>query len=106
MAVHARPSAESPDEFDVDRLLAGYRTARAQEVLFELRRGGVGAGVAGYDEFVDQAGNVRPAWKELAEAVGERGRAGLDRLRSVVASLVDNDGITYMQVDHAAELEA
>ncbi len=38
----------------------------------------------GYDEFVDRDGNVRPAWPELADAVGERGRAGLDRLRSVV----------------------
>ena len=59
-------------------------------------RGGAGTG---YDEFVDAAGNVRPAWQELAECVGERGRGGLDRLRSVVRGLVDNDGITYIQVD-------
>ena len=31
--------------------------------------------------------------------MGERGRGGLNRLRSVVRSLVDNDGITYVQVD-------
>ena len=53
----------------------------------------------GYDEFVDAAGNVRPAWQELAECVGERGRGGLDQLRSIVRGLVDNDGITYIQVD-------
>jgi uncharacterized circularly permuted ATP-grasp superfamily protein/uncharacterized alpha-E superfamily protein len=76
---------------DVDRLLAGYRTARAQQALFDLRDGPR----IGYDEFVDEAGNVRPAWTELAAAVGQRGRAGLDRLRSVVHSLIDNDGITY-----------
>ena len=53
----------------------------------------------GYDEFVDAAGNVRPAWQELAECVGERGRGGLDQLRSIVRGLVDNDGITYIEVD-------
>ncbi len=81
--------------YDVDRLLAGYRTARAQEALFDLRDG---PGI-GYDEFVDEVGNVRPAWTELADAVAERGRAGLDRLRSVVHSLIDHDGITYTGID-------
>src|SRR5690242_15338288 len=76
---------------DADRLLAGYRSTRAQQALFDLRAGPR----IGYDEFVDEAGNVRPAWTELAAAVGERGRAGLDRLRSVVNGLIDNDGITY-----------
>ena len=80
---------------DLDNLLAGYRTARAQESLFDVR-GGAGTG---YDEFLDAAGNVRPAWQELAECVGERGLGGLDGLRAVVRSLVDNDGITYIQVD-------
>jgi uncharacterized circularly permuted ATP-grasp superfamily protein/uncharacterized alpha-E superfamily protein len=81
--------------YDDDRLLAGYRTARTQEALFDLRHG---PGV-GYDEFVDRDGNVRPAWSELANAVAERGRAGLDRLRSLVNGLIDNDGITYTEVD-------
>src|ERR1700756_3969415 len=89
------PSAVSTERYDADRLLAGYRTARAQEALFDLRHG---PGV-GYDEFVDRDGNVRPAWSELANAVAERGRAGLDRLRSVVDGLIDNDGITYTEVD-------
>ncbi len=79
------------ERYDADRLLAGYRTARAQEALFDLRRG---PGI-GYDEFVDRDGNVQPAWSELADAVAERGRAGLDRLRSVVHDLIDHDGITY-----------
>jgi len=81
--------------YDADRLLAGYRTARAQEALFDLRHGPG----SGYDEFVDRDGNVRPAWSELADAVADRGRAGLNRLRSVVDSLIDNDGITYTEVD-------
>jgi uncharacterized circularly permuted ATP-grasp superfamily protein/uncharacterized alpha-E superfamily protein len=81
--------------YDADRLLAGYRAARAQEALFDLRHG---PGI-GYDELVDREGNVRPAWSELADAVADRGRAGLNRLRSVVESLVDNDGITYTEVD-------
>ena len=88
-------SAVSHNRSDVDRLLAGYRTARAQQALFDLRAGPR----IGYDEFVDEAGNVRPAWTDLADAVGERGRAGLDRLRSVMHSLIDNDGITYTEVD-------
>ena len=62
---------------DIDNLLAGYRTARAQQALFDPR----GGAVTGYDEFVDAAGNVRPSWLELAECVGERGRGGLEQLR-------------------------
>ncbi|WP_156689545.1 circularly permuted type 2 ATP-grasp protein [Mycobacterium sp. Marseille-P9652] len=80
--------------YDADRLLAAYRTARAQETLFDLRHG---PGI-GYDEFVDRDGQVRPAWWELADTVAQRGRAGLDRLRSVVHGLIDNDGITYTEV--------
>jgi uncharacterized circularly permuted ATP-grasp superfamily protein/uncharacterized alpha-E superfamily protein len=84
---------------DPDRLLAGYRAARAQEALFELR----GGPAAAYDEFVDEVGAVRPAWAELAGAVGERGRAGLDRLRSEVRGLVENYGITHIPVDRHEE---
>ena len=79
--------------------MAGYRAARAQETLFDLRTPGLAGPVIGYDEFVDEAGNVRPAWTELADAVGERGRAGLNRLRSAVRQLVDNDDITYTGID-------
>jgi uncharacterized circularly permuted ATP-grasp superfamily protein/uncharacterized alpha-E superfamily protein len=86
----------APDTHDIDHLLARYRTARAQQTLFAVR--GERAGT-GYDEFIDAAGNVRPAWQDLAECVGERGRGGLDQLRSIVRGLVDNDGITYIQVD-------
>ena len=85
--------AQSPH--DIDNLLSRYRTARAQQALFDVR----GVAGTGYDEFVDAAGNIRPAWRELADCVGERGRTGLDQLRSAVRSSVDNDGITYIQVD-------
>jgi uncharacterized circularly permuted ATP-grasp superfamily protein/uncharacterized alpha-E superfamily protein len=95
MAALDMGGAAPSGRYDADRLLAGYRTARAQEALFDLRHG---PGI-GYDEFVDRDGNVRPAWSELADAVAERGRAGLNRLRSVVDSLIDNDGITYTEVD-------
>ncbi|KZS75325.1 hypothetical protein A4G29_23395 [Mycobacterium kansasii] len=80
---------------DADHLLDGYRTARAQQALFDLRDGPG----TGYDEFVDADGKVRPAWTELADAVAERGRAGLDRLRTVVHSLIDHDGISYTGAD-------
>src|ERR1700761_9337257 len=95
----SEPSAAFRYRSDVDRLLAGYRAARAQETLFDLRTPGLAGPVIGYDEFVDAAGNVRPAWTELAAAVGERGRAGLNRLRSAVHQLVDNDDITYTGID-------
>ena len=80
-----------------DDVLTDYCTSRAQRPLFDLRDGSGSA----YDEFVDPAGNVRPAWQELAECVTERGRGGLRQLRAVVRELVDNDGITYVQVDHS-----
>jgi uncharacterized circularly permuted ATP-grasp superfamily protein len=85
--------------YDPDRLLAGYPAARTQEPLFDVAGGR--AGFAAYDEFVDAAGNVRPGWRELAEIVGERGHAGLDRLRANVSALVDQDGITYIAVDQS-----
>ncbi|KUI33846.1 circularly permuted type 2 ATP-grasp protein [Mycobacterium sp. GA-2829] len=87
------PSGPAPA--DVDGVVAGYRAARAQQVLFDVRDG--------YDEFVDAAGDIRPAWRELAQCVVERGRGGLDQLQEVVASLVDNDGITYLHVDEDGE---
>jgi uncharacterized circularly permuted ATP-grasp superfamily protein/uncharacterized alpha-E superfamily protein len=84
---------------DPDRLLAGYRAARTQEGLFELR----GRTDTGYDEFIDNSGGIRPAWAELADVITERGRAGLDRLRDTVGGLVDKDGITYIQIDQNGE---
>ena len=84
---------------DFDNPLAPYRSMRAQPALFDVQPTVHGPG-AGYDEFVDATGDVRPSWQELADCVRERGRPGLDRLRAVVRSLVDNDGITYIQVDH------
>jgi uncharacterized circularly permuted ATP-grasp superfamily protein/uncharacterized alpha-E superfamily protein len=84
------------DADDIDNLLARYRTARAQQALFDVRGD---RAATGYDEFIDAAGNIRPAWQELAGCVGERGREGLGQLRAIVRSLVDNDGITYIQVD-------
>lgn len=86
---------------DPDRLIAGYSAGRAQEALFDLRGGR--SGFAGYDEFIDAAGSVRPGWSEFAEVIGERGRVGLDRLRATTSALVENDGITYIPIDHTDE---
>lgn len=79
-------------------VLAGYRARRSQQALFDVR----GSRGTGYDEFVDADGNIRPAWRELAECVAERGPDGLDRLRSTVRNLVDDDGITFVHVDQDA----
>ena len=112
MSLSAAGAEVSRPSHDPDRLLAGYRAARTQETLFDLR-GGAGPpspavsgafGGTGYDEFVDSGGNVRPAWQELADLIGERGRNGLERLRGVVRSLVDNDGISYIEVDHHGDM--
>ncbi|OBA63586.1 hypothetical protein A5647_04540 [Mycobacterium sp. 1100029.7] len=97
MAMALDPSAVPADRYDADRLLAGYRSARDQQALFDVRP--AGAQAAGYDEFLDANGTVRPAWTELADTVAERGRAGLNQLRSMVHTLIDNDGITYTDVD-------
>lgn len=80
---------------EADEVMARYREVRAQRGLFDVRDGSVSR----YDEFVDEAGDVRPAWRDLADCVVERGPGGLERLRSTVRRLVDNDGITYVQVD-------
>jgi len=90
--------------YDPDQLLAGYRAARAQAALFDDHTSQPGR-TGAYDEFVDTTGRVRPAWRTLAEAIGERGLSGLDRLRSDVRGLVDNDGITYIPVDDPAKAD-
>jgi uncharacterized circularly permuted ATP-grasp superfamily protein/uncharacterized alpha-E superfamily protein len=86
---------------DMDGVLEEYRRVRLQRALFEIR--GARTGTA-YDEFVDTAGDVRPAWRELAECVSDRGRSGLDRLREQVRALVDADGISYIEVDRHGEI--
>ncbi|UXA20745.1 circularly permuted type 2 ATP-grasp protein [Mycobacterium sp. SMC-4] len=88
--------ATGPSHFDDP--LAPYRRLRAQQVLFDLQAGGP---AGDHDEFVDAAGDVRPAWQELADGIRDRGRGGLQRLRAAVRDLVDNDGITYIHVDDA-----
>lgn len=104
MSLSAAGSDLSRPSHDPDRLLAGYRAGRAQEPLFDLREGGSGSfGDTGYDEFVDATGAIRPSWQELGDLIGERGRPGLDRLRGVVRGLVDNDGITYIEIDRHGE---
>ncbi len=104
MVLHASGSPESaPIVNEAGSVLAGYRAPPAQEPLFDLRGGRSRPSGTGYDEFLDAAGDVRPTWEELAECVGERGRVGLEQLRAVVRALVDNDGITYVQVDHKGD---
>ncbi len=90
----ASASEVAGEGYDPDHLLAGYRLARSQAAMFDVPDGSA----ACYDEFVDDSGRVRPAWRSLAEILGERGHSGLDRLRADVRRLVDNDGITYVDV--------
>ncbi|BBX82357.1 circularly permuted type 2 ATP-grasp protein [Mycolicibacterium aubagnense] len=85
---------------NLDDPLAGYRAARAQAPLFDVRD----VATVGYDELVSESGGIRPAWQELTDCVRERGGPGLDQLRGVVRELVDNDGITT--TDSEAEVDA
>lgn len=85
MSLSAVGSDVNQPQSDPDQLLADY-------VAKHLHRGG-------YDELVDADGAVREPWQELSDLIGAEGRAGLDRLRSVVRGLVDNDGVTYIEVD-------
>jgi len=101
MAVHPSDPVPVHDRTDVDRLLAGYRAGRAQQTLFDLRPPSLQGPAIGYDEFLDETGSVRSAWTDLADAVGDRGKAGMTRLGSAVRQLVDNDDITYTVVDPA-----
>jgi uncharacterized circularly permuted ATP-grasp superfamily protein/uncharacterized alpha-E superfamily protein len=91
---------------DPDQLLDRYRSASGQDALFNGRDTDLPGGAfgrTGYDELLDSAGDVRPAWREFGHLIADRGRAGLDRLRHVVGSLVDNDGITYIEIDRDGE---
>ncbi len=102
MSLTASGTDLGPSSHDADRLLNAYRAARAQEALFDLRGGESSHrayGSTGYDEFIDASGAVRPDWTELAEMLAGRGQDGLLRLREVVQGLVDNDGISYAEID-------
>ncbi len=104
-----QPNAGQPSDVPAEHLLAAYQAARAQVTLFDPRGGRPEPGAfgsTGRDEFVDAAGMVSPSWREVADLISEEGRAGLDRLRSVVRGLVDNDGITYIEVDRQAERQS
>lgn len=92
------PTPPGVGAIEFDDLRGPYRDVPPQQPLFDVQASDH-TSTSGYNEFVDAAGDVRPAWQELDEYVREWGRGGLDRLRTVVRSLVDNDGITYIQVD-------
>ena len=80
MSLTAAGPELGPSSHDADRLLAGYRAARAQETLFDLRGGDASPrafGTTGYDEFVDTAGQVRPDWSELADLLAGRWYANI-----------------------------
>jgi len=92
-------------EPDRGHLVADYRAARARGVVSEIpangstQATGTAPTVPGYDEFIDATGAVRPAWREIGQLLDERGSAGLEQMRSMVGSLIDSEGITYLEID-------
>ncbi|MFT4126605.1 MAG: circularly permuted type 2 ATP-grasp protein [Gordonia sp. (in: high G+C Gram-positive bacteria)] len=71
--------------------------------LFDLEQfNGAGLRIpapAHYDEMLDAAGAVRPAWDELATIYGMHGDSRLQALASRLSSAVVDDGVVYNAVD-------
>lgn len=76
--------------------LAEYRVAGRQTALLDpgghLTRGQ-------YDELVDADGRIRPMWRELADDFAEQGAQALVGLSDRVRRLVQDDGITYTDIE-------
>ena len=84
---------------DPDNLVGDYRAARGYRTGLNSAGNSPAPGRVGYDEFVDSGGEIRPSWRELGDLIGERGRAGLEQMRSMVGGLVDSEGISYLEID-------
>ncbi|MET7773085.1 circularly permuted type 2 ATP-grasp protein [Nocardia sp. NPDC005366] len=56
-----------------------------------------------YDELVDADGSVRSMWSELSSAFVDIGTSGLGRLDTRVRRLIEDDGITYTEVNGSGE---
>lgn len=52
-----------------------------------------------YDELVDPQGTVRSMWSELSSDFLDIGTTGLGRLDTRVRRLIEDDGITYTEVN-------
>ncbi|WP_039794473.1 circularly permuted type 2 ATP-grasp protein [Nocardia araoensis] len=80
--------------------VARYRGEAAATAAYDE----CGTPVAGYyDELVDVDGKVRRVWSQLSADFAELGGDGLGRLDSRVRRLIDDDGITYLEVGASAE---
>ncbi|MGQ4619176.1 circularly permuted type 2 ATP-grasp protein [Nocardia sp. R7R-8] len=80
--------------------LARYREEAAATAAYDE----CGAPVADYyDELVDVNGKVRRVWSQLSADFTELGGDGLGRLDSRVRRLIDDDGITYLEVGASPE---
>ena len=90
MAVHPSDPASLHDRTDVDRLLAGYRSGRAQQTLFDLRPPMLQGPVVGYDEFLERVATGRKKTRDEVDAIAQgRVWAGADARR---LGLVDQLG--------------
>jgi uncharacterized circularly permuted ATP-grasp superfamily protein/uncharacterized alpha-E superfamily protein len=52
-----------------------------------------------FDEMVDETNRVRDTWADLAAGLSNIGRRGIQRMRSQVERMLDDDGVTYNPVD-------
>ena len=69
--------------------------------LGQLNSGGAAPAAARnhYDEVLDSAGAVRPAWDELVAGYALRGDDRLQASAARLASAVSDEGVVYNQVD-------
>ncbi|MBH0779113.1 circularly permuted type 2 ATP-grasp protein [Nocardia sp. NEAU-351] len=56
-----------------------------------------------YDELVGADGRIRPMWSELSADFVHLGTAGLGRLDTRLRRLIEDDGITYTEVNGSGE---
>ena len=111
MSLSAAGAEVSRPSHDPDRLLAGYRAARTQETLFDLRAGAgpPGPGCPGLSGArATTSSSTRAATSGRPGGAGRPHRGARPQrpgtAARVVRSLVDNDGISYIEVDRHGDM--
>lgn len=78
-------------------VLRDYAAAHAQPMLPLAQA--EGSPPARFDEVVDAAGALRPAWKGLASVAVDLTAADLQRMAAEITALLADDGVTYEHAD-------
>ncbi|WP_082393628.1 circularly permuted type 2 ATP-grasp protein [Nocardia arizonensis] len=95
-----REAGRSEVRAEIAEQFARYRAESEAGGPFD-ECGGPTAGY--YDELVDTEGAIRPMWSELSTDFVHLGTNGLGRLDTRVRRLIEDDGITYTEVNGSGE---